>query len=121
MNDWYFIGVRPESARAGPMPIPSATRTYESPAFSNVPPGPYVESLATTTVDPHGQVAMAKVPGPVVFLVLDGRADVTVGNKPLVPLGRHDATLVQAGESFRVVNPSTESLRLLRFALTPQS
>jgi len=121
MNDWYFIGVRPESARGGPMPTPSATRTYESPAFSNLPAGPYVESLATTTIDPHGQVAMAKVSGPVVFLVLDGRAEVTAGSKPPVRLGHHDATLVQAGEGYRVVNPTGSTLRLLRFALTPES
>jgi len=119
-NDWFFIGVRPEAARGAPMPIPSATRTYESPEFSNVPLGPYVESLATTTVDPHGQVAVSKAPGPVVFLVLDGRADVTVGNEAPVRLGHHQATLVQAGESSRVLNPSGTDLRLLRFALTPK-
>jgi len=119
-NDWFFIGVRPESARGAPMPIPSAARTYESPEFSHVPPGPYVESLATTTVDPHGQVAVSKAPGPVVFLVLDGRADVTVGNQAPIRLGHHQATLVQAGESFRVLNPSGKALRLLGFALTPQ-
>jgi quercetin dioxygenase-like cupin family protein len=119
-NEWFFIGVRPEPARGAPMPIPSATRTYESPVFSHVPPGPYVESLATTTVDPHGHVAVSKAPGPVVFLVLDGRADVTVGNEPPIRLGHHQATLVQAGESFRVLNPSGTALRLLRFALTPK-
>jgi len=119
-NDWFFIGVRPEAARGAPMPIPSATRTYESPEFSDVPTGPYVESLATTTVDPHGQLAVSKAPGPVVFLVLDGRADVTVGNEAPVQLGHHQATLVQAGESSRVLNPSGTDLRLLRVALTPK-
>lgn len=117
-NDWFFIGVRPEAARGAPMPIPSATRTYESPELSDVPPGPYVESLATTTVEPHGQVAVAKALGPVVYLVLDGRADVTVRNETPVRLGHHQATLVQAGESLRVLNPSGTDLRLLRFALT---
>lgn len=120
-NDWFFIGVRPEAARGGPMPIPSATRTYESPEFSNVPPGPYVESLATTTVDPHGQVALSNAPGPVVFLVLDGRADVAVGNEAPVQLGHHQGTLVQAGESARILNPGGTDLRLLRFALTPKT
>jgi mannose-6-phosphate isomerase-like protein (cupin superfamily) len=120
-NDWFFIGVRPEDARGAPMPIPSATPTYESPEFSRVPPGPYVESLATTTVDPRGQVAVAKTPGPVVFLVLDGHADVTVGNEAPVRLGHHQATLVQTGESFRVVNPSGTTLRLLRFALAAKT
>jgi quercetin dioxygenase-like cupin family protein len=119
-NGWFFIGVRPESTRGAAMPIPSATATYASPEFSNVPPGPYVGSLATTTVDPHGQVSLSKAPGPVVFLVLDGHADVTVGNEAPTRLGHRQATLVQAGESFRVLNPSGTALRLLRFALTPK-
>jgi quercetin dioxygenase-like cupin family protein len=119
-NDWFFIGVRPESARGGPMPTPSTSRTYESPTFSQVPPGPYVESLATTTVDPRGQLTASEAPGPVVFLVLDGRAEVTVGNEAPVRLGHHQATLVQGSESFRVLNPSGAALRLLRFALTPE-
>ena len=120
-NDWFFIGVRPESARGAPMPVPSASRTYESPEFSHVPPGPYVESLTTTTVDPHDQVPVSRAPGPIVFLVLDGRADVTVGNETPARLGHHQATLVQAGESYRVLNPNTTVLRLLRFALTPKT
>jgi quercetin dioxygenase-like cupin family protein len=119
-NEWFFLGMRPEVARGAPMPLPSASRTYESPEFSNVAPGRYVESLATTTVDPRGQVAGSTAPGPVVFLVLDGRAEVTVGNATPIRLGHHQATLVQAGESFRVLNPSGTTLRLLRFALTPE-
>jgi mannose-6-phosphate isomerase-like protein (cupin superfamily) len=120
-NDWFFIGVRPEAARGAPMPIPSASRTYESPEFAHVPPGPYVESLATTTVDPHGHMGVSKAPGPLVFLVLDGRADVTVGNEASVQLARHQATLVQAGESYRVLNPSATTLSLLSFALAPKT
>lgn len=118
-NDWFFISVRPEATRGAPMPIPSATDTYASPELSRVPPGPYVASLATTTVDPHGQLPVSKTPGPVMFLVLDGRADVAVGNEAPIRLGDDQATLVQAGESFRVLNPSATALRLLRFALTP--
>jgi quercetin dioxygenase-like cupin family protein len=118
-NDWIFIAVRPESTRGAPMPIPSAKDTYASPELSRVPPGPYVESLATTTVDPHDQIAVSKAPGPVVILVLDGRAVVTVGEEAPLRLGHHQATLVQPGESYRVLNPSGATLDLLRFALTP--
>lgn len=119
-NDWFFVAVRPESTRGAPMPIPSAKNTYASPQFSQVPPGPYVGSLATTTVDPNGSMAVSKAPGPIGFLVLDGRADVSVGTVAPIRLGHHQATLVQAGESLRVLNPSGTSLRLLSFALTPE-
>jgi quercetin dioxygenase-like cupin family protein len=118
-NEWFFYGIRPEAARGAAMPLPSASRTYESPEFSNLPPGPYVESLATMTIDPHGEAAVANARGPVVFLVLEGRAEVTVGNEAPIRLGHHQATLVQAGESARVVNPRGSPVRLLRFALTP--
>ncbi len=120
-NDWFFIGVRPAAARGGPMPIPSATRTYESPDFSHVPPGPYVETLATTTVDPHGQLTVSKAPGPAVLLVLDGRADLTVDNGAPARLGHHQGTLVQTGQTARILNPSGRALRLLSFTLTPKT
>jgi quercetin dioxygenase-like cupin family protein len=119
-NDWFFIAVRPESARGGLMPIPRAARTYESPTFSRVPPGPYTESLATATVDPDSQMAEPEAPGPVVFLVLDGRADVIGADQERIGLGHHEATLVQTGEAVRIENPGETVLRLLRFALIPQ-
>jgi quercetin dioxygenase-like cupin family protein len=119
-NDWFFIAVRPESARGAPMPIPRAAQTYESSAFSRVPPGPYTESLVTTTVDPGSQMAEAEAPGPVVFLVLDGRADVIGADQERIGLGHHEASLVQTGETVRIENPGETVLRLLRFALIPQ-
>jgi quercetin dioxygenase-like cupin family protein len=119
-NEWFFLGMRPEAVRGAPMPLPNSSRTYESPTFSGVAPGPHTESLATTTVDPRGEMEETDVPGPVVLLVLDGGAEVTVGGGEPLRLGQHEATLVQAGESFRVVNPSGAALRLLRFALSPQ-
>jgi quercetin dioxygenase-like cupin family protein len=119
-NEWFFFGIRPEGTRGAAMPLPGASRTYESPAFASVPPGPYVESLVATTVDPRGRVPVSTAPGPIVFLVLDGRAEITAGDGPPLRLGHHQATLVQAGESVGVVNPSGASLRLLRFALTPE-
>lgn len=120
-NDWFFLSVRPESTRGAPMPIPSAKDTYASAPLSNVPPGPYVASLATTTVDPHGQMALSKAAGPIAFLVLDGSADVTIDNGGPARLDDREGTLVQAGETLRIVNPSGTVLRLLRFGLTPKS
>lgn len=120
-NDWFFYGIRPESARGAVMPLPGASRTYESPTFSNIPPGPYVESLATITLDPRGEMESSEAaPGPVAFLVVDGRADVTVGNDEPVRLDNHEAMLVQASGTYRVVNPGGDELRVLRFALTPE-
>ena len=120
-NEWFFLGIRPEAARGAPMPLPSASRTYESPEFSNLGAGPFVESLATMTVGPRGEGTESRATGAVVFLVLDGRADVTVGNEAPVRLGHHEAALVQRGDSYRVANPTGSTVRLLRFALTPQS
>jgi mannose-6-phosphate isomerase-like protein (cupin superfamily) len=121
-NDWFFYGIRPEAARGAVMPLPNASRTYESPTLANVPDGPYVESLATVTLGPNEEVPASLAPGPTVFLVLDGRADVIVGNEERARLGHHEATLVQAGENFGIRNLSGDGdLRLLRFALTPES
>src|SRR5207247_7181653 len=50
VNDWFFIGVRPEAARGGVMPLPNASRVYESPGLEGVSAGPYTETLAIITV-----------------------------------------------------------------------
>lgn len=121
-NDWFFYGIRPEPARGAVMPLPNASRTYQSPTFANVPAGPYVESLAEVTLGPNEEPAASTARGPTVFLVLDGRAAISVNNDERARIGHHEATLVQAGESFRVRNLSGDAdLRLLRFALTPES
>jgi len=73
------------------MPIPSAENTYASPVLSGVRPGPYMATLAETTVDPRGQMAASSAVGPIALMVLEGRAEVSVGDDRPIRLERRDA------------------------------
>jgi quercetin dioxygenase-like cupin family protein len=116
-NDWFFIAVRPAAARGGVMPLPNAARVYESPDLESLPPGPYTESLGLITV-PAGELAtVEKEPGPEMFLVLSGQAEVRLNGGSPVSLGTSQAALAQQGASVQVSNSSGEDLYLLTFSV----
>jgi quercetin dioxygenase-like cupin family protein len=116
-NDWFFIGVRPAAARGGVMPLPNAARVYESPDLENLPPGPYTESLELITV-PAGEVTtIQREPGPEMFLVLTGQAEVRFNGASRISLGTSQAALAQQGASVEVSNSGGGELRLLTFSV----
>jgi quercetin dioxygenase-like cupin family protein len=116
-NDWFFIGVRPEAARGGVMPLPNATRVYESPDLKNLSPGPYTESLRSITVQAGGATTIQREPGPEMFLVLSGQAEVRSNGDLPISLGISQAALAQQGTSVEISNPGGEALDLLSFSV----
>jgi quercetin dioxygenase-like cupin family protein len=120
MNDWYFIGVRPETARGAPMPVPTATRTYESPNLVVAGAGPYVERLRVLSLPPGGQAVAQTDAGPDVLLVLSGTARVCGPGPSRADLRDGQAITAQAGGVVQVANAGTGTLRLLSFAVSPE-
>lgn len=116
-NDWLFIGVRPEAARGGVMPLPNATRVYESPNLESLSPGPYTETLRLITVPVGGLATVQREPGPEMFLVLSGQAEVRLNGGSPISLGTSQAALAQHGASVQISNPGGEALDLLSFSL----
>jgi quercetin dioxygenase-like cupin family protein len=78
MNHWYFIAVRPDSARGGVMPVPAGHRTYESQILKGLQTGAYVERLTDRTL---GSGESARFSGPAAIVILDGQASVTTGGR----------------------------------------
>ncbi len=115
-NDWFFIGVRPVAARGGVMPLPNATRVYESPDLEGLSPGPYTESLRLITVA-FGELAVQREPGPEMFLVLSGHAEVRLNGGSPILLGSSQAALAQQGTAVQVSNTGGGALKLLSFSL----
>jgi hypothetical protein len=118
-NEWIFIGVRPESARGGVMPLPDATRIYESPNLRNLSPGPYVETLEVITVAPGNRATVSREPGADVLLVLAGGARVQLDGAQPIQLGVHQAALAQEGSMVTLSNSGAGQLTLLSFRVTP--
>lgn len=120
-NDWLFISVRPEAARGAPMPLPTASRVYESPNLSQLPPGPYQEAVEEITVAPNGQVEDLGSAGAAVLLVLDGRIEVQSAGDSSITIATREATLLQSDAPVVVSNPLDRPARLLRFAVTSEA
>jgi quercetin dioxygenase-like cupin family protein len=117
-NKWLFIGVRPVSARGSVMPLPNATRVYESQDLRSLSPGPYVETLAVITVAPGSQAAVSREPGAELLLVLVGGARVQLDGAQPIRLGVHQAALAQEGAMVTLSNSGAGELTLLSFRVT---
>jgi hypothetical protein len=117
-NDWLFLAIRPASARGAAMPLPTASRVYESPDLGPMPPGPYTETLQEITVAPGGAPFEVASAGATVLLVVDGsvRLDPTEGSSPL---GARGAMLVPAGSSVRLTDAGPGPAHVLSFSVKP--
>jgi len=116
-NRWFFIGVRPEAVRDGVMPLPNASRVYESPELEGLSPGSYTESLRLITVPAGGLATVQREPGPEMLLVLSGQAEVQLNGGPPISLGTSQAALAQQGASVQISNSGVEVLDLLSFSV----
>jgi hypothetical protein len=116
-NGWLFIGVRPEGARGGVMPLPNASRVYESPDLVGLSPGPYTESLRLITVPADGLATVQREPGAEMFLVLRGQAGVRLNGGSPTSLRTSQAALAQQGASVQISNSGEEDLNLLSFSV----
>jgi quercetin dioxygenase-like cupin family protein len=116
-NGWLFIGVRPVAARGGVMPLPNASRTYESPDLEGLSPGPYTESLRSITVPAGGLATVEREPGAEMLLVLSGQAEVRLNGGSPISLETSQAALAQQGASVQISNPGDEDLNLLSFSV----
>src|SRR5207249_5784038 len=114
-NKWLFVGVRPVSARGSVMPLPNATRVYESQDLRGLSPGPYVETLEVITVAHGSQATVSREPGAELLLVLAGGARVQLDGAQPIRLGVHQAALAQEGAMVTLSNSGAGELTLLSF------
>jgi quercetin dioxygenase-like cupin family protein len=103
------------------MPLPDATRVYESPDLRGLSPGPYVETLDVITVPPGSRAAASREPGAEMLLVLDGGARVQIDGAQPIQLEIHQATLAQEGAMVTLSNSGATSLVVLSFRITSHS
>jgi quercetin dioxygenase-like cupin family protein len=116
-NDYYFIAVRSASERPRPMPVPYGRVAFSSPDVNPVPAGPYIETLSTITVSSGARYDTRDVLGPEMIIVVAGSASVQIGAETQ-QLGRGESAFAQAGNAVTIVNPGSDTLHILRFAVT---
>ncbi len=117
-NDWLFISVRSATGRGSPMPLPTASRKYESPDIGSLAAGPYMETLDLVTVAPGTGATEIGSAGATTLFVLDGRIAVQPPGGSPTQIGPSGSTLVQPGASVQVVNAGDGAAHFLRFAVT---
>ena len=118
-NDWLFFSVRAVGGRGAPMPLPTATRIYESPDLVGLPPGPYVQTLDEITVAAAGAIADVGSAGSGLLFELDGQVQLQQAGGSSVMLGARRATLLQPGVSVQAINSGDQPAHLLRLDVTP--
>jgi glyoxylate utilization-related uncharacterized protein len=102
------------------MPLPTASRVYESPDLGAFP-GTYVQTLDEITLAPGAVVADVGSAGAAVLLALDGRVDVQPAGGSENQIGAREATVLQPGAQVRLANAGDQPAHLLRLAVTPAS
>ena len=117
-NDWVFLSIRGVAQRGGVMPLPTASRVYESADLGTLP-GRWVQTLEEITLAPSGGATDIASPGHTLVLVLDGRADMQSPGGPSSTLDAREATLLEPGASARLTNAGNGPARLLSFEITP--
>jgi hypothetical protein len=117
-NDWFFISVRPAAARGGPMPLPSASRTFESADLAPLPAGPYTETVEELTIG-SGPGMTIESDGATLLLVVDGQARIQRTGDLASVFGVHEATLLQPGSTTQIAASGDQVVRLLQFTIAP--
>lgn len=118
-NDWLFLSVRAVSGRGAPMPLPTASRLYESSDIGVLPPGPYVQTLEEITVAPGEAAADVGSAGVAVLFVVDGRVEVRSAGGSPIQIGARGATLLQPAASVRASDVGDGPAHVLKFSVTP--
>lgn len=114
MNDWFFIGIRPATARGGVMQVPAAHRTYESANLTGLASGPFVERLTDRRLASGDSVRVA---GPAAVVVLDGSASVLMNGVSALLSGQSGTTV--AGGIEAEVQSESGTVRVLIVQVLP--
>ena len=117
-NDWLFISVRPAAARGGPMPLPNASRVYESADLAAMPAGPYTETVSEITIPP-GSAATVQPSGASLILVIDGQGQIRLAGASPTFLGIQQGVLVQPGSTAEITSATDRPVRLFEFTIVP--
>lgn len=119
-NEWYFIAVRPESARGGTMPVPAARRTHESADLEALGSAPFVERLDAFAIEAGGRTAAHRSDGSETIIVLDGSATICVAGTTR-RLGPDEALTVQPKTPLQLLNAGSVPLHVIRFSVRPEA
>ncbi len=117
-NRWYFISIRPNTARTAAPTFPGQKEVFATPDLPPLPDGPYIERLVFQTIQPNGRTNAHKHGGVETILVLDGSVEVHVQGASTRTLGKDEGTLIPAGTPMQLWNKGAATAKFLAYFVT---
>lgn len=119
-NRWYFISIRPNTARAGAPPFPGQKEVFGTADLAALLDGAYTLSLRLVTLQPNGRTSAHKHGGLEAMVVIDGAIELRTLNNPMQNLAKGQGAYVQAGTVLQAINRGTTPAKFLAFLVTKE-
>jgi quercetin dioxygenase-like cupin family protein len=117
-NSWYFVSIRPNTARTAAPIFPGQKEAFASADLSALPAGPYSLGLRAVTIQPNGRTAAHKHGGLETILVLDGSVELRVQGAAMKTLQKGEGTSIPSDTALQISNKGTTPAKVLAFFVT---
>ena len=117
-NLWYFISIRPNTARTAPATFPGQKEVFASADLAPLADGAYSLGLRAVTVQPNGRTAAHKHGGRETILALDGSVELHVQGAAVRTLKKGEGVTIEADAPVQMFNKGTTPAKFLAFFVT---
>jgi len=118
-SEWYFISVRPTSARKAPPFAPGVHALYATVDLPTMPSGAYDETLRLVTLQSGGRGPAHKDSGLEMLFVLAGSISVHMAGQTPVTLTQGQGTYSLPGTATQEINAGSDTACYLAFDAGP--
>lgn len=118
-NEWYFLGVRPTTARTLPPFAPGVKTLYATSDLPSLPSGAYDETLRLITLQPSGRGPAHKDSGVEMLFVLAGSLSVHIVGQSPVTVTLEQGIYSLPNMAVQEFNAGSKVTRYLAFDIGP--
>jgi quercetin dioxygenase-like cupin family protein len=118
-NEWYFISIRPTTARTAPPLFPNQKVLYATPDLSTLPSGGYDETLRLVTLQTGGKEPAHKDSGIETLFVLAGSISVHLAGQSPVTLTQGQGIYSRPNTAVQETSAGSGVARYLAFDAGP--
>jgi quercetin dioxygenase-like cupin family protein len=118
-NHWYFISIRPNTARTAPPTFPNQKVLYATPDLPTLTSGSYCQTLRLAVAQPGGRSAAHMHSGLEVVFVLTGSFQLHTAGHPPVTVSQGQGAYILPNTPLQLINLGGVS-RYLALVIWPQ-
>ena len=120
VNRWYFISIRPNTARTAPATFPGQKEAFASADLPAFPTGAYALALRLITIQPNGREGPRTHGGHMTFLVLDGTIEVRFKGGLAKTVQKGEGISIEADTPKQIWNKGSTVATYLGFYVTAE-